>query len=100
MPARDGRAGGLGHAAPARKNGADRLIGNLADGHADNGETKDGFRPHREDIRQGIGCGDAPECMRVVDDGGEEVGRGNERGCLVDEVDGRIIALARVHNQV
>ncbi len=42
--------------------------------------------PHRVDVAYGVGGGDRAESVRVIDDGGEEIDRRDERLLLVPRV--------------
>src|SRR5699024_3097412 len=55
---------------------------------------------HGVDVRQCIGGGDAAEIMRLVDDGHEEVGGGDQGLVVVEAVDGSIIGALIADQQV
>ena len=61
------------------------------DRHADQAERHDGRAAHRVHIADGVGGGNAAKVERIVDDGHEEVGGGDQRLLVVEQVHGRII---------
>ena len=72
----------------------------LADWHSDDRQRHDGRAAHRIYIRQRIGRGYAPEVERVIDDGHEKIGGGDDRLMIVQAVYGSVIAGFRANQQI
>ena len=81
------------------QNLANGLGGQHIDGHAHQRQRHDGRAPHGVDVGDGIGGGNAAKVKRVVHDGHEEVGGGNQRLLVVELVDGRIVRRLNAHHQ-
>jgi hypothetical protein len=65
--------------------------GQGVDGHADAGEGKDRRRPHRIDIGDRIGRGNAAEVEGIVDDGHEKIGGGHQGQIVAKPQHGRVV---------
>src|SRR5690606_33911248 len=63
----------------------------------DETECEQWARAHRVDVAECVGRGDAPEVVRIVDYGREEIDRGHQRAIGRNPVDGCIIRRARIH---
>ncbi len=70
---------------------ADLLDRELVDGHRDQGQGHDRPAAHRIDVADGVGGGDAAKVVRVVDDGHEEIGGGDQRLLVVEAIDGGVV---------
>ncbi|MEZ5915463.1 MAG: hypothetical protein R3C42_07560 [Parvularculaceae bacterium] len=57
-------------------------------------------RAHGVHIRNRVGSGDAPEIIRIIDDGHEKVSRRDDRSVIADAPDGRIIAGGRINQKI
>ena len=92
MTACDRNAGAGADLRAALENGADGLDRQLADRHAQDRQGHDRRSAHGIDVGNGVGRGDAPEIVGIVDHGHEEIGGGDDAGPLVDLVDGSVVA--------
>jgi hypothetical protein len=70
------------------------------DRHAHQRQRHDGRAAHGIDVADGVGGGDAAEVERVVDDGHEEVGGGDQRLLVVEPVDGGVVGGLDAHQQL
>ena len=102
----DGVAAGNGDARRLADRGtasqdlANGLGGEHVDGHAHQGQRHDGGAAHGVHIGDGVGGGDAAKVERIVDDGHEEVGGGNQRLLVVELVDSGVIGRLDAHQQL
>ena len=80
---------------PANGGGAQHI-----DRHAHQSQRQDGFAAHGVDIRDGVGGGDAAKVERVVDDGHEEIGGGNQRLLVIQLVNRRVIGGVNAHHEL
>ena len=92
MPAGDGNPRRSAHRFAAHQDVVDDLRGQLADGHAHNRQRHDGLRAHGIDIGQCIGGRDTAEIHRIVHDGHEEIGGGDDGLIVVEAVHRRVVA--------
>ena len=94
VPAGEDRAGLAHLPVGGAEDRGDRLLRQLL---RELGDREREQRPaaHREDVVQRVGRGDRPEVVRVVDERREEVEREDERGLVVEAVDGRVVGRAR-----
>ena len=101
----DGVAAGNRNARLAADRGAtlqdlsDRCQRQHVDRHAHQRQRHDRPAAHGVHVADGVGGGDAPEVERVVDDGHEEVGGGDQRLLVVEAVDGGVVAGLDAHQQ-
>ena len=65
----------------------------------ENGDRHQRGAAHGVDVADGIGRGNAPEGVRVVDDGHEEVRGGHGRRAVPEVIDGRVVPRAMAHEQ-
>ena len=97
-----GRRGGMCYTVPTRQRapGFGHLFGTAAQdlsqhiqihalGEADKIQCRFDLTAHGVDIAQGIGCGDLPEGIGVIDHRREEIHRLHQSNVLGDAVDGR-----------
>jgi hypothetical protein len=100
VPADDGTL--RGHAAfrPAGENLAEPLHAEFVIREADEVHGGDGRAAHRVDIRERIGRRDLPVNVGVIDDGGEEVQRLNQRDVWGNTVDARVVVRFGADEQV
>jgi hypothetical protein len=70
------------------------------DRHAHQRQRHDGRAAHGIDVADGVGGGDAAEVERVVDDGHEEVGGGDQRLLVVELVDRGVVGGLDAHQQL
>eukprot|EP01137_Pigoraptor_chileana_P023878 Opistho-2@7252 len=100
VAARDRDAGGAAHVLPAFEDLADGLGGQHVDGHAHERQRHDGRAAHGVHVADGVGGGDAAEVVRVVDDGHEEIGGGDQRLLVVELVHGGVVGGLDAHQQL
>ena len=83
---------------------ADHLAGDFGRQYIDrpsqDGNRQQGRTAHRVDIADGIGSCNAPEVIRVIHDGHEEIGGGNDTPGLINSINGRIITGAVAHPEL
>src|SRR5690606_21847170 len=84
VPAAEHRAGRLAHRRAAAQHLRGDVEGDAVPGPREEIDRDDRGAAHRVDVGQRVGRGDAAEVVGVVDDGGEEVGRGDDRAGAVD----------------
>jgi hypothetical protein len=87
------------HRGAAFQDLADGLQRQHVDRHAHQRQRHDGRAAHGVDVADGVGGGDAAEVERVVDDGHEEVGGGDQRLLVVEPVDGGVVGGLDAHQQ-
>ena len=97
---RDGYACVLTHALPTRQNAPNHLGTEHIDGHTHQGQSEDGCAAHGIDIADRVGGGDATKVKRVVDDGHEEVGGGNQGLLVIELVHRRVVCRVYAHQQL
>ncbi len=66
---------------------------------ADHAERVEGLAAHGVDVADGVGRGDGAVVARVVDDGREEVDRGDQCARLVQAHDGGVVAVLGADEQ-
>ena len=81
------------------QNLANGLGGQHIDGHAHQRQRHDGRAAHGVDVGDGVGGGNAAKVKRIVHDGHEEVGSGNQRLLVVEFVDGCVVRRLNAHHQ-
>ena len=96
----NGNARGLAHGSSAFEDAADGLDRQHVDGHTHNGQRQDGRAAHGVHIRDGVGGGDAAKVERVVHNGHEKVGGGDQRLLIVQAVHGRVVSGLNTHQQL
>ncbi len=64
------------------------------------GERENRLAAHRVDVRERVGRGDAPEVVRIVDDGREEIGGRDDRLLVVETIHRRVVARLDPDEQV
>ena len=96
----DGNACCLTDALTALQNLANHLGAEHIDRHADQSHSKDGCAAHGVNIADGVGRGNATKVKRVVNDGHEEVGGGDQRLLVIQLVDRGIISRVYAHQQL
>ena len=74
--------------------------GKVARGIAEDVERGDRAAPHRVDVRDRVGRGDAAEIVRIVNDRREEIGRRDQRLAIVDPIHRGVVARRVAHQQV
>ena len=79
VTADDGGRGLAGDLRPTLQDPAEILERQRPRGERDDVQRGERARPHRVDVGEGVGRGDAPEVVGVVDDGREEVDRLDQR---------------------
>src|SRR5436309_8002562 len=84
MTAADGNLRGCTHRLTALEDAADEIERHLVERHAEDGERHDWPRPHRIDVRYGVGRGDPAEIIGIVDHRHEEIGGGYDAKILID----------------
>ena len=82
------------------QNFANRLWGQHIDGHAHQSQSHDGCATHGIHIADGVGGGDAAKVKRVIHDGHEEVGGGNQRLLIVELVHRCVVGCFNAHQQL
>ena len=92
-------AGRAAYRRAAFEDAPDGLRRQHVDRHANQRQRKDRSAAHRIHIADRVGRGDAAEVVRVVDDGHEEVGGGNQRLLVVELVDRGIVGSLDAHQQ-
>jgi hypothetical protein len=55
---------------------------------------------HGVDVADGVGGGNAPEVVGVIDDGHEEVGGGDHAALVVQRIDRRVVTRGVAHPQL
>jgi len=75
----------------------DHLDRHFLERHSHDRQCEDRLAAHRVYVRERVGRGDAPEVVRVVDDGREEIGGGDDRLLVVQPVHGRVVARLDPH---
>ncbi len=91
MAAGDRDASLATHLGATLQDRADDLTGELVERHADHREREDRRRAHRVHVGECVGGGDTAEIARIVDDGGEEVGGGDDRLAIVEAIHGGVV---------
>ena len=71
---------------------ADRVLRQRVDRHADDGQCEQRPGAHRVQVRQRVGGGDAAEVERIVDDGHEEIGGGDDCLAIIEAVHRGVVA--------
>ena len=74
--------------------------GSLAMRHADDGQREDRPAAHGIDVRERVGGGDAAEVARIVHDGHEEIGGGDDGLRIVQAIDGRVVGCLDPHQEI
>ena len=100
VAARNRNAGCAAHVLPAAHDGTDHVERQLVDRHGDQRQRHDRLAAHGIDIRQRIRRGDAAELIRIVHDGHEEIGGGDQRLRVVELVDGGVVRGLDAHHQL
>ena len=88
---------GFAHRVAAFQNAPDHLGAEHIDGHAHQGQGHDGRAPHGIHIAQGIGGRNAAKVHRVVHDGHEKIGGGDQGLLVVEQINRRIIGRGNAH---
>ena len=96
----DGYAGFAAYRFAAGQDKADRRGTQHIDRHAHQREGHDRPAAHGVHVGDRIGCGDAPEVIRVVHDGHEEIGRGDEGLLVVEPVNRSVVGGLDPHQQL
>ena len=79
---------------------ADHVLGQLVDRHADDGQREDRPAAHGVNVGERVGRGDAAEVARIVDDGHEEIGGGDDGLRVVQAIDGRVVGCLDPHQEI
>ena len=85
--------------APPFKHTSGHLRIELVHRPTENGDGHQRGAAHGVDVTDGVGRRDAPEGVRVVDDGHEEVRGGHRGGAIPEIIDRRVISRAMAHEQ-
>ena len=100
MPASDWDACACAGILAAAQDGADGGQRQGVDGHAHQSQCHDGSPPHGVDVGDGVGGGDVAEVMRVVDDGHEKIGRGNQGLLVIQPIHRGVVRGFNAHQQL
>ena len=93
-------AGRLAHGRTPSQDLADGFQREHIDGHAHQRQRHDGRAAHGVHVRNRIGRRDTPKVKRVINDGHEEVGGGNQRLFGIELVDRRVVRSLDPHQQL
>ena len=92
-------AGGAHHIFPAPQDLGEHPQRELPLGERRECQRRERHAAHREDIRQRVRRGDAPEVVRIVYDGGKEIHRLHEREIIAHTKDRGVIERVRSDEQ-
>ena len=84
MPSDDQNPRFAADALPPLEDRGDSRSRQFVNRHSDHVESEQWLRPHRIYVGNRVGCCDAPEVPRIIDDGGEEVGCRHQRARLTE----------------
>ena len=99
VSARNGNADAAADLCAAFQNLAYGGGGQHIDRHTDQRQRHDGPPAHGIHIADGVGGGDAAEVGRVIDDGHEKIGGGNQGQVVADLVYRSVVGCAYAHQQ-
>jgi hypothetical protein len=85
-------ARGIAHRTAATNHLAGDLRCKHVDRPAENGDGHQRLAAHGVDVADGVGGGDAAEVEGVIDDGHEEIGRGNHAALCIERIDRSVVA--------
>jgi len=100
VPARRRNARRGAHRLAAGDDALDHLDRQLVQQRAHQRQRKDGLAAHGVHIRDGVGRGNAAEVERIIDDGREEIGGGDDGLLVVQAIHRRVVAGFGTHQQV